>query len=328
MKALPCRAGAGGACCICRGTPEDRAQGASVRSSRAFRIRAAGRTLRAECGGPCARAGLCPSRHDAAEQARAARGKLTCCSANSDRCRSQERRAGAARLPIFSARGGWRWGKAVVACVGEIEKLSSPIGGLPRCPGVDCRNGRDEAPPAKPSSIPVEAGETRARLEQLIGIGGETRSEQAAYAEAAAYAFAPRERPGAPKIALIEAGTGIGKTLGYLAPASLWAEKNGAGLWVSTYTRNLQRQLVQELARLYPDPVEREEKAVVRKGPRELSFAFLNFPRKLRSGRRWRQGNVWWRSASSRAGYRRRRTAICPARAFRHSLAASRAFMR
>ena len=77
-------------------------------------------------------------------------------------------------------------------------------------------------------------------------------------------------------MALIEAGTGIGKTLGYLAPASLWAEKNGPGLWLSTYTRNLQRQIVQELARLYPDPAERDEKAVVRKG-RENYLCLLNY---------------------------------------------------
>ncbi len=66
------------------------------------------------------------------------------------------------------------------------------------------------------------------------------------------------------------------RRLGYLAPASLWAEKNGPGLWISTYTRNLQRQLVQEIAHLYPDPAERAEKAVVRKG-RENYLCLLNF---------------------------------------------------
>ena len=76
------------------------------------------------------------------------------------------------------------------------------------------------------------------------------RPEQAAYADAATYAFGPREQAGAPRVALVEAGTGTGKTLGYLAPASLWAEKNGPGLWISTYTRNLQRQIVQEIAHL------------------------------------------------------------------------------
>src|SRR6202000_1900520 len=102
------------------------------------------------------------------------------------------------------------------------------------------------------------------------------RAEQESYAEDATYAFGPRERAGAPRIALIEAGTGIRKTLGSLALASLWAEKNGHGLWLSTYTRNLQRQIVQELSRLYPDPAEREEKAVVRKG-RENYLCLLNF---------------------------------------------------
>ncbi len=56
----------------------------------------------------------------------------------------------------------------------------------------------------------------------------------------------------------------------------MWAEKNGPGLWISTYTRNLQRQIVQEIGRLYPDPAERDEKAVVRKG-RENYLCLLNF---------------------------------------------------
>jgi len=186
----------------------------------------------------------------------------------------EPKRSRARPLANQLARGGWRWGRTIVGVIGAIEKLPSPITGLDVWQGLP--KWEDEAPPGKPSSIPVEAAETRARLQQLIGITGETRDEQAAYAEAAAYAFSPRERAGAPKVALIEAGTGIGKTLGYLAPASLWAEKNGAGLWLSTYTRNLQRQIVQELARLYPDPAEREEKAVVRKG-RENYLCLLNF---------------------------------------------------
>jgi ATP-dependent DNA helicase DinG len=171
-------------------------------------------------------------------------------------------------------RSGWKWAALISPLVGQSEKTNSPIAGM------DVWNAlpvwEDEAPPAKPGSLPVGVNETAARLGQLVGTSGEPRPEQVAYAEASIYAFAPRERAGAPKIALIEAGTGIGKTLGYLAPASLWAEKNGPGLWLSTYTRNLQRQLVQELARLYPDPVEREDKAVVRKG-RENYVCLLNF---------------------------------------------------
>ena len=65
---------------------------------------------------------------------------------------------------------------------------------------------------------------------------------------------------------LAEAGTGVGKTLGYLAPASLWAEANGPAVWVSTYTRALQRQIERESHAVYPDPAVRAQKAVVRKG--------------------------------------------------------------
>jgi len=177
-------------------------------------------------------------------------------------------------LAFTLARAGWRWGASVLAAIGEPEKSQSPVAGLETWRGLP--QWEDEAPPAKPGSLPVASDETRARLRELVGSDREARPEQAAYAEAATYAFGPRERAGAPKIALIEAGTGVGKTLGYLAPASLWAEKNGPGLWLSTYTRNLQRQIVQEIARLYPDPAEREEKAVVRKG-RENYLCLLNF---------------------------------------------------
>ena len=45
-------------------------------------------------------------------------------------------------------------------------------------------------------------------------------------------------------VALLEAGTGIGKSLGYLVPALRWAVANGERTVVSTNTINLQEQLV------------------------------------------------------------------------------------
>ena len=65
------------------------------------------------------------------------------------------------------------------------------------------------------------------------------------------------------------------RTLGYIAPASLWAERNEGTVWLSTYTRNLQRQIDQELDRLYPEPKAKAEKVVLRKG-RENYFCLLN----------------------------------------------------
>jgi ATP-dependent DNA helicase DinG len=183
-------------------------------------------------------------------------------------------KAGLRPLVHTLSTAGWRWAAAIEAIVGVVELKNAPLAGFEVWGKLP--DWEDETPPGKPSSLPVALEESRARLAQLVGIAGEARPEQRAYADAASYAFAPRERAGAPRIALVEAGTGIGKTLGYLAPASLWAEKNGPGLWISTYTRNLQRQIVQEIARLYPDPVEREDKAVVRKG-RENYLCLLNF---------------------------------------------------
>lgn len=183
-------------------------------------------------------------------------------------------RAAARTLASSLARTGWRWGPVILEAIGQPEKALSPIAGFEAWRGLP--QWEDEAPPARPGSLPVEEAEVQRRLAELVGDAGEARPEQTAYAQAAAYAFGPREHAGAPKVALIEAGTGTGKTLGYLAPASLWAEKNGPGLWLSTYTRNLQRQIVQEVARLYPDPAEREDKAVVRKG-RENYLCLLNF---------------------------------------------------
>ncbi|MBS0273230.1 MAG: ATP-dependent DNA helicase [Proteobacteria bacterium] len=171
-------------------------------------------------------------------------------------------------------KSGWRWASYVLENVGKPETALSPIAGFDAWRGLP--QWEDEAAPDKPGSLPVDAVEARHRLAQLVGEAGEVRPEQEDYAEDATYAFGARERAGAPKIALIEAGTGTGKTLGYLAPASVWSEKNGPGLWLSTYTRNLQRQIVQELARLYPDPAERDEKAVVRKG-RENYLCLLNY---------------------------------------------------
>ncbi|MEI9900201.1 MAG: hypothetical protein WDN31_08820 [Hyphomicrobium sp.] len=79
-----------------------------------------------------------------------------------------------------------------------------------------------------------------------------------------------------PKVVLVEAGTGVGKTLGYVAPASLWAEKNGAPVWIATYTRNLQRQIDNEMDRLFRDSAEKRRRVVIRKG-RENYLCLLNF---------------------------------------------------
>jgi ATP-dependent DNA helicase DinG len=119
----------------------------------------------------------------------------------------------------------------------------------------------------------------------MLGEGAEQRSGQADYASAVSQAFLPRDEAGEPHLVLAEAGTGTGKTLGYIAPASVWAEKNGAPVWISTHTRNLQRQLDAELDRLFPDPAEKARKVVIRKG-RENYLCLLNYEEAARQDHR------------------------------------------
>ncbi len=176
--------------------------------------------------------------------------------------------AGASGVAREMAEAGWPWGKAVMDALGNESRREREVwDALPEW--------EDEAPPPPPGTNPVSAADAEERLKTILGPGAEDRPDQVAYARAAAEAFAPPNRERAPRVVLAEAGTGIGKTLGYIAPASLWAEKNGGTVWLSTYTKNLQRQLDQELARLYPDPAIRARRAVIRKG-RENYLCLLN----------------------------------------------------
>jgi ATP-dependent DNA helicase DinG len=139
------------------------------------------------------------------------------------------------------------------------------------------------APRPQPRPVRLDEGTAVERLQQLTGSGAETREGQRDYAVAATRPFAPRRSEGRPNLLLAEAGTGIGKTLGYLAPASLWAEQAGGAVWVSTYTKALQRQLDRESRRVFPDAEVRRRKVVVRKG-RENYLCLLNLEDALQGG--------------------------------------------
>jgi ATP-dependent DNA helicase DinG len=178
----------------------------------------------------------------------------------------------AAPLAARMQKAGWGWGGYVTHALGRSDAAASnePLKIWKRLPEWD-----DAAPPPPPSAHPVSAAEARARLAAMLGPHAEQRPGQSDYASAAAAAFAPRETKGDPHLVLAEAGTGTGKTLGYLAPASVWAEKNKGAVWISTYTRHLQRQIDSELERLIPDPTVRRRRVVVRKG-RENYLCLLN----------------------------------------------------
>ena len=135
----------------------------------------------------------------------------------------------------------------------------------------------ERAPPLSPSDQPVTGGEARSALDMVLNQAGfSSRPGQADYAEAVTEAFQPRKSEDGANLVLAEAGTGTGKTLGYIAPALSWAVKNKGPVWISTFTRNLQQQIEDELNRIYPDPQLRAERVVVRKG-RENYLCLLNY---------------------------------------------------
>ncbi|WP_338445693.1 ATP-dependent DNA helicase [Pelagerythrobacter marensis] len=139
-----------------------------------------------------------------------------------------------------------------------------------------------ERPP--PGQVLIEEAEIEGQLAHLTGTGAERREGQYLYAREAGKVFAPRAGRGAPHVLLAQAGTGIGKTLGYLAPASLWAAAARGTVWVSTYTKNLQRQLRAESRRAWPERrADDTQPVVVRKG-RENYLCLLNLEDALQGG--------------------------------------------
>ncbi|MGE0734230.1 MAG: ATP-dependent DNA helicase [Alphaproteobacteria bacterium] len=189
--------------------------------------------------------------------------------------------------PIARAMAAGQWAWAADVC--RALKVEPPSDSIARAmSGLEIWSRLPEwaerAPEPPPGNVPIDLDEVRARLARLLGPDAEARPQQADYASAVAMAFQPRERAGEPRFVIAEAGTGVGKTLGYIAPASVWAEKNLGAVWISTYTRNLQHQIDQELDRLFDDPSEKRRKVVVRKG-RENFLCLLNLEEQTRAAR-------------------------------------------
>ncbi len=175
------------------------------------------------------------------------------------------------------ARAAWPWGPAVLGALGLGGEAAGDTSGNRALAVWSALPAWEDRPPEAPAGNQAVAdGEVRERLAALLDAEAEARPQQADYASALVQAFRPRTAPGEPGLVLAEAGTGVGKTLGYIAPASLWAERSQAPVWISTYTRNLQQQIDSELDRLFPEPRQKAERVVLRKG-RENYLCLLNY---------------------------------------------------
>ena len=174
----------------------------------------------------------------------------------------------------------WPWAALLAGRIAKPEKAERWL--FARLPEWE------EAPERpQPAQITLNDGEVAERLALLTGAAAEWRPGQRAYAAEAAHVFAPRKAARQPHVLLAQAGTGIGKTFGYLAPASLWAQKSGGTVWVSTFTKALQRQLRRESRRAFNDLAPAEPgirpPVVVRKG-RENYLCLLNLEDALQGG--------------------------------------------
>jgi len=167
------------------------------------------------------------------------------------------------------AQNGWLWGPLILGAlkVEDTDRSYQVWDHLSKW--------EESAPRPAAGHLPISPEESLGRLHSLLDPDSEERPGQKDYAALICKTFDAPENEENPNLVMAEAGTGIGKTLGYIAPASLWAEKNGGTVWLATYTKNLQRQLDQELNRLYPDPATKKQKAVIRKG-RENYLCLLN----------------------------------------------------
>ena len=167
-----------------------------------------------------------------------------------------------------------------MSCLGAISGPDGPPDGRAAAIWADLDEAEDTPPRGEPGIHPVMPDAARNRLAEMLGATAETRQSQADYAAALTPVFASPEASPGPALLLAEAGTGTGKTLGYLAPATLWAETNKAAVWVSTYTRTLQHQIADELSRLYDRDQGDTKKVVIRKG-RENYLCLLNLEEAL-----------------------------------------------
>ena len=186
----------------------------------------------------------------------------------------------AGEIAAMMTAGGWTWGPIILSHLGLSPQKPEPPDGRNAAIWNRLPEYTDYTPQIDPGTQPVLPDAARERLQDMLGQSAEMRESQSDYAAAITASFDRPDAGPAPTLVLAEAGTGTGKTLGYLAPASLWAEKNGAAVWISTYTRTLQHQIAAELTRLYPNAETHAQKVVLRKG-RENYLCLLNLEEAL-----------------------------------------------
>ena len=137
---------------------------------------------------------------------------------------------------------------------------------------IDLFTTTTQLPPRREPTDPdawvaLDADQTAAKLGRngefaAMLPGYEYRGQQVNMAKAVTTAFNTSTH------LLVEAGTGIGKSLAYLLPSVLWATTNGTPVVISTNTKNLQTQLFEKDLPLIRKALNIEFRAAIIKGRR------------------------------------------------------------
>ena len=121
-----------------------------------------------------------------------------------------------ARLAEMMGRGGWSWANIILTQLGHNPLLHAPPD--PRAAYIfhDLDDIDDMPGRGTPGIAPIMPEAARHKLSEILGTHAEIRQSQSDYAAALSSVFASPDHETGPTLVLAEAGTGTGKTLGYL----------------------------------------------------------------------------------------------------------------
>ncbi len=147
---------------------------------------------------------------------------------------SRKNKRKAAALKFFAERAGWWWTQFLPGKSEETADVSALVE-----PHVSYRkkNAEQNKLPLETNTIDLNQVEKFFTPSDGVLEYAEDRPEQRAMARFVAKAFNGKQH------AVVEAGTGIGKSKAYLVPSVLFALKNGIPVVISTFTKALQDQL-------------------------------------------------------------------------------------
>jgi len=182
----------------------------------------------------------------------------------------------------FMKKQGWVWGPFVEAALSRQPLPEGYVVPPPLEVWSLLEEWEEQAPAGDARQVSLSEDEVLKGLKDNLQRAGlqEGRPEQQLFALKTREMFAPKWALEQPNMLLLEAGTGTGKTLGYLSPAHLWAEKAQGRVWVSTYTKALQKQIYNDTRALFDSEGERDARVAVRKG-RENYLCLLNWQERL-----------------------------------------------